>query len=66
MVQHGRKERLMRVNCSIEDVGQSAHRLCPQLNAAAGPTLRCCLADQHATFSGVRVNENAIESFLET
>jgi hypothetical protein len=66
LVQHGRKERLMRVYCSIEYVGQSAHRLCQQLKSAAVPTLRCCLADQHATFSGVRVNENAIESFLET
>ena len=62
----GARNGCMGVNCSIEYVGQSAHWLCQQLDAASVPTLRCCLADQHATLSGVRVNENAAESFLET
>jgi hypothetical protein len=54
------------LNRSSEYVVQSTHRLCEQLNAAAVPTLRSGLADQHATFSGVRVNINLTESFLET
>jgi hypothetical protein len=55
----------MRVNCSIEYVPQSAYGLCPYLNAAVVPALGRCLANQHSTFSGIRANETAAESFLD-
>jgi hypothetical protein len=54
----------MLVNRSIEYVAQSAHRLCQQFNATTG--LRDCLANQHATFSGVRMNKILTQSFLDT
>ena len=53
----------MLVNRSIEYVAQWTHRSCEQLNGTA--FLRICLANQHATFSGVRMNKKLTESFLE-
>jgi hypothetical protein len=53
------------VNCSIKYVAQLANGLCPYLVATAVPALWRCFADQHATFSGIRVDENAAESFLD-
>jgi hypothetical protein len=56
----------MIANRSVEYVAQSAHWLCRKLNVAAVPTLRCRLPDQHATFSGVRVNKNLTKFFPKT
>ena len=53
----------MLVNRSIEYVAQWTHRSCEQLNGTA--FLRICLANQNATFSGVRMNKKLTESFLE-
>jgi hypothetical protein len=53
----------MLVNRSIEYVAQSTYRTCEHLNGAA--SLRICLADQNATFSGVRMNKKLTDSFFE-
>jgi len=53
----------MLVNRSIEYVAQWTHRSCEQLNATA--FLRICLANQNATFSGVRMNKKLTKSLLD-
>jgi hypothetical protein len=60
VIYDGRQEWFMLIHCSIEYLAQLTHLLCVQFHAAPVPTLRHCLAEQQATFSGVRMNKKGL------